>query len=328
MRTCPLLLMLLAVLFFCFTQTKADDTDKLLEQAVAEAEQNNSDQLDIQEALREQHRAEQQLAVGAVRLGLLKARVRHAQGRHDEAIDMARKSLEAADHLEAEADREALRVPLLLLIEKAEQARESREIADQPPVTAPLPAQPMRGRAAPAPVDTVVADHRPPLDRLIFRSQEDLDADHRAEVRDRLDRGGDAPTIWQRVLVYPADWEELSRRREKYRDGTIYKGPEFRNEQGEVRQTVVYDIRSLVHPVVDFGNPPQLDLGILTQTLADRAALRRTSAIFTGYADQLAAGIPLLGYFGGVDEDGVVPAFDDRAHDDLMRIVHEVLEAD
>ena len=131
---------------------------------------------------------------------------------------------------------------------------------------------------------------------------------------------GEDPELTEKIVVYPEDWQS-AKARTVDDTGVLFDGPDFENEQGEVVRTVIYDVRSLLHPRLHFQYIPGSDLYSITQSTADREALRRGSEIFSGYADDLAEGIPLLGQFGGT---GNWPAtFGDREQemDELARII-------
>jgi hypothetical protein len=131
------------------------------------------------------------------------------------------------------------------------------------------------------------------------------------------------------LLTYPEDWPDITERRKKYADGTIYKGEPFRGKDGQMRYTAIYDLRDLLVEVPDFTDAPEMDLAEEIRNVGDRAALRFQSEIFRGYAEDLAAGVPLLQFFGGVDESRIPPshrAYHER-HEELLGLIKEVLEA-
>jgi hypothetical protein len=64
----------------------------------------------------------------------------------------------------------------------------------------------------------------------------------------------------------------------------------------------LYDIRDLIYVAPDFQPPMGVTVGEQLRNLFDREALRWRSEIFGGLPEDLAAGIPLLRYFGGIDD--------------------------
>ena len=111
-------------------------------------------------------------------------------------------------------------------------------------------------------------------------------------------------------MTFPADWQERTARRARYREGVIYESQPFTGPDGQTYTTVIYDLGDLVHPVPDF---PATYTGLAwdqRNEMLDRQYLRERSQIFNGYADDLAAGLPLLQFFGGIDTDAYRPRTD------------------
>jgi hypothetical protein len=267
------------------------------------------------EALRVEREAEVELAVGVIRLGLLKSRARLAQGRFDDAKAMAQRTLAAIDELPDTVNREALVRPLRRVIADADARRTS-----SPNLAGPV-----------GPIMLTEAGQAERAERLSFedvayRDLRKQDERHVANVDDAIIRQGETRLSSGKVLVFPADWKAISERRASYRDGVIYRGPEFRDEGGELKQTIVYDIGDLTHRVPRFSDAPRLDLHFVTQNALDRDALRRSSDIFTGFPRDLEEGIPLLEFFGGVDEHFFGGDNGQTEQSDLMRIMGQVLE--
>ena len=125
----------------------------------------------------------------------------------------------------------------------------------------------------------------------------------------------------------PSISSSTTERRRKYADGTTYKGQPFRGSDGQMRYTAIYDLRDLMMEVPDFTDAPEMDLQVNLRNLGDRYWLQRRSQIYGGWADDVAAGVPLLRFFGGIDESGIPPspnAAQQRYHE-IMGILHEVL---
>ncbi len=292
MRTC-LLSFVLILPVVCYaddppTRAEGGDTVTAAERAEAEAEVD--------------------LAVGAVRLTLLRARTRLAKDRYNDAIDVAIKGLGAVETLPSTVDRASLIDPLEKVITDARAKREAAG-AEASSKQAPRVA----GDAGSKPDATIQAASK--ADSLGIDEGE------------ALARIGESRALPSSVMVYPRDWQQRTARRAEYADGIMYKGEPFRDENGEIKQTIVYDIQGLLMPVPRFFDLPAMDLRITTREVGDRAALRSGSAIFSGYAHDLAQGVSLLPYFGGIGGARYMEPIDRQAQDDLMRMVREVLEA-
>jgi hypothetical protein len=100
-------------------------------------------------------------------------------------------------------------------------------------------------------------------------------------------------------VLYPADWAEKTERRARYRGGQIARSDSWLDEKGREWYVAIYDIHDLTYVPPDFRAPGGLDLIENTYNALDRAALRWRSQIFSGYAEDLAAGLPLLNALGG-----------------------------
>lgn len=104
------------------------------------------------------------------------------------------------------------------------------------------------------------------------------------------------------VVSYPNDWPQRVEKRKKWADGVVARSPSWYDKDGREWYVAIYDIHDLIYVPPDFGlysnfgDPRQAWTNEL-----DRMALRNRSMIFGGNADDLAAGIPLLRYFGGLD---------------------------
>ena len=103
------------------------------------------------------------------------------------------------------------------------------------------------------------------------------------------------------VISYPRNWPQIVKKREKYAGGMIARSPSWFDKDGREWYMAVYDIHDLIYVPPDF-TAPEFNPLIAQRNALDRAALRWQSEIFRGYPEDLAAGIPLLRYFGGVDD--------------------------
>lgn len=265
--------------------------------------------LDAKAAQEQEALAEQQLAVDAVRLGLLKARTRLAQGQPEAAAAIARATLQASADLPVSPE-------LMELIAALEQVEKDAAQAGGGSVQPPsYPAQPYSSQNA------WTQDY----ERYMYVA--DLRRGYKADEADALTNVDATRLLPDQQMTYPANWQEISRMREKYKDGIMYAGPEFTGPDGQTMQTVMYDIGELISGIPDFIDAPTLDLERSLQFAADRHALRQRSQIFGGYAHDLAEGVPLLGFFGGVDETHAPMPSDEYRQEELMRLIQRVIEA-
>lgn len=103
-------------------------------------------------------------------------------------------------------------------------------------------------------------------------------------------------------IAYPDDWPQKTARRARYRDGVVARSPSWVDKDGREWYVAIYDISDLTYVPPNFIPTEGVPLGRNLRDALDRDALRYRSQIFSGYADDLAAGIPLLRYFGGTDD--------------------------
>ncbi|MCG8406145.1 MAG: hypothetical protein MI923_13190 [Phycisphaerales bacterium] len=126
-------------------------------------------------------------------------------------------------------------------------------------------------------------------------------------------------------MEFPHDWLQKTQRRAQYRDGVIYKSKPFVGKDGQEYYTAVYDLGDLVHPVPNFyASYP----GTARQQRfenQDRFWLQYRSQIYGGWADDLAAGLPLLHFFGGIDNNAISTRTDPRETERVMRTLERFL---
>lgn len=286
-----------------------------------------------------ERQAETELAVGAIRLTLLRAKTRLARHRYDEAITLAWRAIEATEKLPPTVKREPLIEPLEQLIVDARAQRGGRQDAvEDPTARRATPQEILDGqrdladataqRPAPFPDQSAYDEIDARLkDQARYDYQVGLERQYKTDEADLLARMREDRRIPSQVLVYPGDWKARSQRRlRKGRSGVLFAGEPFQNAEGEVVQTVVYDIQSLLVPIPHFTDTPEMDMRVSMRNQADRAAMRYSSEIFTGYARDLAEGLPLMQFFGGVDAIRATPGPGLTEQSDLMRIVNEVLQ--
>jgi hypothetical protein len=126
-------------------------------------------------------------------------------------------------------------------------------------------------------------------------------------------------------MTFPSDWTDRVAKRSKNRGGVIYRTPDFTGPDGQTYHTAVYDLGDLVHPVPNFYAPWALTGWQQRVQMEDRAALRNRSQIFNGYADDLAAGLPLLHFFGGVDNYAVSTRTDPRETARVLNTIEQFM---
>lgn len=140
-----------------------------------------------------------------------------------------------------------------------------------------------------------------PEDERLYR-QAALEGAYRESEARVLVEADEARVVPGGVISYPDNWPEIVRKREKYRGGMIARSPSWYDKDGREWYVAVYDIHDLILVPPDFTPPMQFNPGLALRDALDRDALRWRSHIFRGGAANLAAGIPLLRYFGGVDD--------------------------
>ncbi len=127
------------------------------------------------------------------------------------------------------------------------------------------------------------------------------------------------------AMTFPTDWPERTARRAQYRGGMIYRTPEFTGADGQTYYTAIYDLGDLVHPVPNFfADYP----GTQRRTRIeddDRFYLQTRSQFFNGFADDLAAALPLLHFFGGIDNNAVTANVDPQETQRIVRIIDQFL---
>lgn len=304
------------------------------------------------EALEQEVAAERDLVLGAVRLGLLRARARMAQGRGQEAIAAANDAIGRATALPEGPERAMLINELQVVLEKGEVANASNAVSSRGETTTSVPRlammpqegasadQTQEGRAAgeAAHVETTVEvqeggctcgwAHRidPLPERWPLTDPSEIDRKFARDQESQTTRLGGVPRIQSRVMVYPEDFDLITQMRQTGEmKGLLYRGPDFAAPSGETVHTAIYDISDLVADVPNFNNNFIFDLRTQIQADRDREALRQQSEIFRGTAEDLRQGIPLLNYFGGVSESTVPRWNDGDRYQDLMRMVDEAV---
>lgn len=128
-------------------------------------------------------------------------------------------------------------------------------------------------------------------------------------------------------VAYPADFGLRTQRRAKYRDGVIWQGPPEKGPDGRDYVTAIYDLAELAHPVPNFAGyysgSPIMDV----QARLDRYFLQTQSFIFRRDAQDLAEGLPLLPYFGGIDNTAVTVPYDIREVERIRAVLERTVSS-
>lgn len=253
--------------------------------------------------------ARMELAKGTVELALFKAESRLSEGRWDDAIAMAWVGLEESEKLSLSNERSTLAQSLMQVIVDS---RLEKKVAAERKTGAPA------NRRDPLSIPSAHGTHDPKTGLSTVKPPK-----NQTPLAEALTRLGEDPGQTEKVVVYPSDWQSTAGRVPD-RSGVLFEGVPFENDQGQVVQTVIYDVRSLLLPRLNFQYIPMPDLHSITQSSSDREALRRGSEIFNGYADDLAEGIPLLGHFGGAGNWPATFGDGEQEMAELLRIIEEM----
>ncbi len=127
------------------------------------------------------------------------------------------------------------------------------------------------------------------------------DAAKSDELR-RLVEADEARIAPQSDVRYPDDWKDRVARRARFAGGEVARTATTKDASGRDSYAAIYDINDLTYIPPDFQPSISLDPVEDLRNTLDRDALRNRSMIFGGWPEDLAAGIPLLRFFGGVDD--------------------------
>ncbi len=142
-------------------------------------------------------------------------------------------------------------------------------------------------------------DDREEARRAYQDALRDAYKDDEARLLVQVDEARTAPNG---IVSYPDDWPEKAARRDaRYPGGRIAKGASVTDADGTEWYVAVYDIHDLIYVPPDFVPVASMHPLENFRNFADRHAIRWQSQIFRGFPEDLAAGIPLLNYFGGID---------------------------
>ncbi len=147
------------------------------------------------------------------------------------------------------------------------------------------------------------------FDREQLRAREEALRDYQSGLEEavRLDEArrivsaDEARIVGDGWVTYPDNWPEITARRAKYRGGLIHRGPAHTGPDGREWYVGIYDLTDLSY-VPPSDDMTTMDPVLTLQMGLDRAALRNQSMIFRGWPEDLAAGLPLLRFFGGLGD--------------------------
>lgn len=104
-------------------------------------------------------------------------------------------------------------------------------------------------------------------------------------------------------VAYPNDWPDKAAKRAKFAGGQIARSDSWVDEEGREWYAAVYDVQDLIYVPPDFQPTATLDLAENYRNAMDRHALRWRSGLFSSfYGGDFWDAIPMLRYFGGVDD--------------------------
>lgn len=235
--------------------------------------------------------ARSEAALAQARLELVLARKSLKAG---DAADAARRARAALKLLEpAAGDVSVWELQAEGILARASRAQARVTLSDSPQEAATTPAAATDGPRTPTIVEQDEA-------RLAYQGA--LHEAYSADETRRLIEAHEARVAPQGEVAYPPDWKDRVARRAKWSGGEVARTRSWTDKDGREWYAAIYDIRDVTYVVPDFQPVVSLDFAENDRNGRDREALRQRSAIFGGYAEDLAAGIPLLRFFGGVDD--------------------------
>ncbi len=272
----------------------------------------------------------------SIRVALESAEDNLDKGQVDQAVDMAWAGLRAIQKLPDSENKQLLSEPFLQLLVDAKARKSAKTPALQEAGATKQPQRAEHKSSASQPnVDGALKRHFPDYepfsekeahvrDEARLKFEADLARSYKSDEADVLARTGQARRLPQDHVAYPPDWKKRSTRSRQGSQSVLYKGEPFQDVDGEVRQTVVYDIQSLTMSPPRFHYIPSYDLHTTMRKQLDRDALRRGSEIFNGFPHDLAAGLPLLDYFNGTGDWPATFESDDRQYQELLRMIEQI----
>lgn len=327
----------------------ADDDRRLIEQAAARQERPAAPvpaptpAADVKSALQERQ-AQNELTLAQVRVDLLQARKAYRSGDAAIATARARAVLTALATLPDDVDASAYELQAEGILARASSPRSAQSTAAVGAAAArPNAATLSDGAAETSARSAARVDHgyrsgaggidmnavrsedqaRMAYEAALWQGYSAWETDHLVDAH--ASRDGPGPGEW---VQYPANWSEIVRKRERYKDGVIARGSSARDADGREWYVAVYEINDLTYVPPDFqlarGLTPDEELRIQL----DRDALRYQSQIFRGWPEDLAAGIPLLRFFGGADDFAMRGSkFSAQKHREILEMVRTFTES-
>lgn len=249
--------------------------------------------------------ARAELAVASAKLELILAKKALAANQLADAAGRAEHILALLKGLPATDAITEMTLQADGIVARAERAGLEIHASDAPASNAAEMAAPAMPTTEPQPADQAVR-----MNTDVIRERDLRQLEHDVALRERyksdetrvLSDADEARVVPYNDVDYPPDWPERVAKREKYANGQAARSKSTVDEQGREWYAAVYDISDLTYEPPDFHPASSMFLDENLRDALDREALRQRSQIFGGYASDLAAGIPLLRFFGGVDD--------------------------
>jgi hypothetical protein len=140
-------------------------------------------------------------------------------------------------------------------------------------------------------------------DRQRLHYEEALRKAYLADAARLLTAADEARVVPEGDIAYPDDWPDKVARRAKFEGGEVARSESWIDKDGREWYVALYDIRDLIYVPPDFQPSFSLDPVEDLRNTLDRHALRWRGGIFNSFHPyDLWDAIPLLRYFGGVDD--------------------------
>lgn len=292
---------LIGALLFCSLAAAQSEFDRdrqlIVRAAGQQAQQPANDQADAAPTQEDLDSAEGQarheLLLSQARLELVLARKALRDNQPEPAARRAKAALSVLATLPESPERESFELQAEGILVRAERA--GVDVAAIP-ASAPESAAAGRSESRKLPTPAVL---RAEQNKESWRVQSWVDLDVAESELRMLTEADAARVVPGSEIAYPPDWAVRTARRQPYASGQIARSESWVDEKGQEWYVALYDIRELSYVPPDFVVPGGVHPWENLMYALDREALRRRSMIFSGYADDLAAGLPLLNFFGG-----------------------------
>lgn len=247
--------------------------------------------------------ARAEVALATARLELVLARKALGQGQAGEAAARAQRAQAAIKGLpesDAVAEVSLQAEGILARVGRANAPILASDApASSAAATEPVVAEAASGATGPEPLDTDVIRER---DLRRLERDAALRERFKSDEARLLSEADETRVVPYNEIDYPRDWPERMARRDEQSKDYLARTRSVTDAQGREWHAAVYDISDLTYEPPDFHPASSLFGDENLRDALDREALRQRSQIFGGYAEDLAAGIPLLRFFGGVDD--------------------------